>query len=179
MKVEIHNMEELKYKKVDKIKVDSNLLKSVNFKPKTAPIVCSVVGIAAMFINNWPARLLGFFFAFMAAGVYFLVEEKKTIDLYEDGCVIYNTKDQSLAYYLKYDDIAEWDIKKESGHDSVVFTLLDKKRAVVDTFQTNKIYRILEQVMPEKSYVKVQAERNKKANINPIDGLRNLINRKK
>lgn len=172
-------MQELKYKKVDSIKVDSNLIKSVNFKPKTAPIICGVVGLLAMFINNWPARILGFFFALMAVGVFFLVEDKKTIDLYEKGCVIYHTKDNSLAYYLGYDDISEWDIKKESGHDSVVFTLLDKKRAVVDTFQTSKIYHVLEEVMPEKSFIKMQAERNKKANINPVDGLRNILNRNK
>lgn len=171
-------MEELKYQKVEEIKVDSKLIKSVNFKPKTAPIVCFIVGAAVLFINNILARILGVFFVVMALLVLYLVKDKKTIDIYEKGCVIYNNKNQDLAYYLDYENVTEWDVSHDNGHDTIVFKLVDENKALVDTFESNKAYDALQKVIPDKNYLVMQAKRNKQMNINPIDALKNIMNRK-
>jgi len=172
-------MEELRYKRLEEIKVDSKMLASVAFKPIKSPIVIGIVGIALLFINSIWMRILGVFFVGIAALVMFLVGDKKTIDIYEKGCIIYNPKNSELAYYLDFKDVEEWEVTHESGHDTVTFTLLDKNRALVETFQTNKIYAALEKACPEKNHITIMAERNKKANINPVDAIRNLVNNKK
>lgn len=173
-------MKTLRYKKVEKIKLDSNLVASGAFKPTKSSIIIIVVGAVLMFLskNIW-FKGLGAFFIAIAAFVLLFVKDKKTIDIYENGVLIYNPKDNNLAYYLKYKDIEEWDISHDSGHDTVEFTLKDKNRAVVDTFQTNKVYSALDKIVPEKNHLAVQKMRNKEMNISPIDALKNLVAKKR
>ena len=171
-------MEELRYQKLEEIKVDSKLVASASFKPTKAPIICGVVGIALLFVNSLLVRILGFFFVAMALFVFFMVEDKKTIDVYENGAVIFNPSNSELAYYLDFDNVSEWDVVHESGHDTIEFTLLDGNRAVVDTFQSSKIYSALDKVMPDKAHLAVQAKRNKDLNISPVDALKNLLKKK-
>lgn len=170
---------ELKYSRLEDIKVDSKMLTSVAFKPVKSPIIIGIAGIAAMFVNNLWVRILGLFFIVVAAFVFFAVGDKKTIDIYEKGCIIYNPNNSELAYYLDFNDIEEWDITHESGHDTVIFTLLDKNRAIVETFQTNKIYAALDKACPEKNHIAIMAEKNKHMNISPVDAIKNLMNKKK
>lgn len=171
-------MEELKYRNLNEIEVDSKLVASIAFKPTKSAIIVGLAGIACMVVNNLWVRVLGVFFIGMALFVYFMVKDKKTIDIYEKGCVIYKNNDNTLAYYLDFNDVEEWDIAHESGHDTVEFTLLDKNRAVVDTFQTNKIYEALEKIIPEKNHIAIMAKKNKEMNISPIDAIKNLVNKK-
>ena len=172
-------MEELRYQKLEEIKVDSKLIASVAFKPIKSPIIIGIAGIAALFINNIWLKVLGIFFVAIALFVFLYVGDKKTIDIYETGSVIYNTKNSELAYWLDFENVEEWDITHESGHDTVVFTLLDKNRAVVETFQTNKIYSALEKIIPEKNHIAIMAKKNKEMNISPVDAIRNLMAKKK
>ena len=172
-------MEELRYQKLDEIKPDSNLIASVAFKPFKSTIIIGVVGLGFLFVNNLWLRILGIFFVLIAVFVFMYVKDKKTIDIYEKGCVIYNPTNSELAYYLDFENVEEWDILHESGHDTVEFTLLDKNRAVVDTFQTNKIYDALDKAIPEKNHIAILAKKNKEYNINPIDAIKNLVNKKK
>ena len=172
-------MEELRYQKLEEIKVDSKLIASVAFKPIKSPIIIGIAGIAALFINNIWLRVLGIFFVAIALFVFLYVGDKKTIDIYETGSVIYNTKNSELAYWLDFENVEEWDITHESGHDTVVFSLLDKNRAVVETFQTNKIYSALEKIIPEKNHIAIMAKKNKEMNISPVDAIRNLMAKKK
>lgn len=173
-------MEELVYKNIEEIKVDSKLEVSASFKPTMRPIiVVGVVGVALMFINNFLVRILGLVFIVFPILVFTLVKDKKTIDVYETGCVIYNPADNKLAYYLDFNNVEEWDVNHESGHDTIIFTLLDKNRAVVDTFQTNKIYAALDKIIPEKNHIKVLERKNKELNVSPVDAIKNLLNKKK
>lgn len=172
-------MEELRYQKLEEIKVESKLIASVAFKPIKSPIIIGIAGIAALFVNNIWLRVLGIFFVAIALFVFLYVGDKKTIDIYETGSVIYNTKNSELAYWLDFENVEEWDITHESGHDTVVFTLLDKNRAVVETFQTNKIYSALEKIIPEKNHIAIMAKKNKEMNISPVDAIRNLMAKKK
>lgn len=172
-------MEELRYQRLEEIKVDSPLVASVAFKPIKSPIIIGIAGIAALFINNMWLRILGAFFIAIAAFVLLYVKDKKTIDIYETGSIIYNAKNSELAYWLDFNNVEEWDVTHESGHDTVVFTLLDKNRAIVETFQTNKIYAALEKAIPEKNHIAIMAKKNKEMNISPVDAIRNLVAKKK
>ena len=170
---------ELRYQKLDELKPEGKMIASAAFKPILAPIIIGVMGIALLFVPIFLIRVLGVFFAGMAAFVLIYVKDKKTIDVYEKGCIIFNSKDQTLAYYLSFEDIEEWDVLHESGHDTIEFTLLDKNKAIVDTFQSNKIYNALQKAVPEKSHIAVLERKNKELNVSPVDALRNLFNKKK
>lgn len=172
-------MEELRYQRLETIKPEGTLIATVAFKPIKSPIIIGIVGIAALIVNSLWIRLLGIFFIGMAAFVLVLVKDKKTIDIYEKGCIIFNNKDSELAYWLGFENVEDWEVTHESGHDTVTFTLLDKNRAIVETFQTNKIYAALEKTIPEKNHIAIMAKRNKDANINPVDALKNLVDKKK
>ena len=170
---------ELRYQKLDELKPEGKIIASAAFKPILAPIIIGVMGIVLLFVPIFLIRVLGVFFAGMAAFVLIYVKDKKTIDVYEKGCIIFNSKDQTLAYYLSFEDIEEWDVLHESGHDTIEFTLLDKNKAIVDTFQSNKIYNALQKAVPEKSHIAVLERKNKELNVSPVDALRNLFNKKK
>ena len=172
-------MEELRYKKLDEINIDSKLVVSGAFKPYKSVAIIGVAGIGLLFLKSIYMKLLGLFFVAIALFVFFFVEDKKTIDVYESGCLIYNSKDSTLAYFINFNDIEEWDVSHEGGHDTIEFTLLDRNKAIVDTFQTTKIYNALEKIVPEKSHMAIQAKRNKELNISPIDALKNLVKKKK
>ena len=173
-------MEELKYKKVEEVIPNSKLVLSGAFKPFASTAIIIVVGLALLiFAPTIWFKGLGAFFIAIAAFVLFFVKDKKTIDIYETGCVIYHTKDQNLAYFLDFNDVEEWDVIHESGHDTIEFTLQDKNRAVVDTFQTNKIYNALDKVIPEKQHLVVLKKRNKELNVSPVDAIKNLMAKKK
>ena len=171
-------MEELRYKKLDELKPEGKLIATAAFKPITAPIVMGIVGIALLFVNEFLIRLLGAFFVAIAAFVMIYVKDKKTIDIYEKGCIIFNSSNSELAYWLSFEDVEEWDVLHESGHDTVEFTLLDKNKAIVDTFQSNKVFNALQKVIPEKSHIAVLEKKNKELNVSPVDALKNLLNRK-
>lgn len=173
------NKIELKYQKLDEIKPEGKLLASVAFKPVVAPIVIGILGIALLFVPYMLVRILGAFFVAMAAFVLIYVKDKKTIDVYEKGCIIYNSKDSTLAYYLDFELVEEWDVLHDSGHDTIEFTLTDKNKAIVDTFQSNKVYSALDKAIPDKSHIAVLERKNKELNVSPIDALRNLVKKKK
>lgn len=166
---------EYKYTKATEIKVDSPLVGIVSFKQKVAPIVCLIFGIAMMFVASIYAKILGTFFVLMALFVFRFVEDKRTIDIYQSGVVIYNTKDNDLAFYLPYDDIKQWKASREGGHDSIIFELNDGQKTGVDTFQLEKAYEYLIKACPMKEEREIQREKNKKMKFaNPIETLRNL-----
>ena len=111
-------------------------------------------------------------FILMAFIVFKYVEDKKVADIYTDGCLIYNPKDSSMGYFVKYDDIKEWEVTHDNGHDSIIFTFNDGNRTFFDTFQANKAYDALNSVIHDKEKRVVQAKKNKEMHFeirNPLD----------
>ena len=156
-------MEEINYnyQKLEDIQINSELVKSIMFKPKKAPIIIIVVGAPLMFVNIFLVRLLGAFFIIMALVVLRFVEDRKVIDIYKEGCLIYHPRDNSLGYYLKYDDVVEWKVNHESGHDQIIFTLKDGNKTFFDSFEINKAYEALDSVLHDKEERAIQAKKNK------------------
>ena len=164
--------EEYTYQKIEDISINSKLIKTIMFKPKTAPIICMIVGLGLIIVNNLLVRLLAAVFIIMAFIVFKYVEDKKVADIYEDGCLIYNPKDSSMGYYVKYDDITEWEVNHDNGHDSIIFTFKDGNKTLFDTFQANKAFDALNSVIHDKEKRVVQAKKNKEMHLefrNPLD----------
>ena len=164
--------EEYTFKKIEELNINSKLVKNVMFKPKAAPIICMIVGLALIIVNNFLVRLLAAIFILMAFIVFKYVEDKKVADIYTDGCLIYNPKDSTMGYFVKYDDIKEWEVTHDNGHDSIIFTFNDGNRTFFDTFQANKAYDALNSVIHDKEKRVVQAKKNKEMHFeirNPLD----------
>ncbi len=173
-------MEELVYSNIEDIKIETKLVKNVNFKPKTAPIICLVAGVGIMFVSGVFAKILGVFFIVMGAAVLKFVPDRKIIDIYQDGALIYRASDQKMGFFLKYDDIKMWKASREEGHDCIIFVLNSGYKLSVETFELNKAFEALMKVAGSKEERAIQHEKNKKMKwANPIDTIRNLINRKK
>lgn len=149
------------YQNVEDINVDSNIVQTIMFKPVKAPIICFVAGVAMLFINILLFRILGAFFILMAIVVYFGIKDKKVVDVHEKGLVIYNSSNQSLAYYLDFNDIKMWEVNHDNGHDSIIFTLTDNQRAVIDTFQIEKAYDAIDKQIHDKEKRAIEAKKNK------------------
>lgn len=167
------------YQKLEDIKIDSALVKSVNFKPKSAPIVCLLIGILMMIVNNFLVRLLGAFFIIMALVVFKFVEDRKVIDVYEKGCLLYHPKDQTLGYYLNYDDVKMWKVSRENGHDQIIFTLRDGNRTFFESFQISKAYNALDSIIHDKEERAIQAKKNKQMHWEIRNPFKKLFNKDK
>lgn len=164
--------EEYNFKKIEELNISSKLVKTIMFKPRLAPIICFIIGGCLMIVNNFLVRLLAAFFIIMAFVVFVYVEDKKVADIYEDGCLIYNSKDQSLGCFVAFKDIKEWEVSRESGHDSIIFTFNDGNRTFFDTFQANKAFDALNSVIHDKEKRVIQAKKNKEMHFelrNPLD----------
>lgn len=168
-------MEELKYSKVEEIKVDSPLVEAVNFKPKAAPIICIIAGAAICFVPGVLPKILGCVFIIFAFLVIRYVQDKKVMDIYKDGAVIYNSKDQSLAFWLDFAQVSEWRVDRGNGQDAIIFIFSDGSKLPVVSFNISKAYYSLDKVLHDKEERVIQAEKNKQMKwANPVDTLRNL-----
>ncbi|MDO4941126.1 MAG: hypothetical protein Q4E33_05500 [Erysipelotrichaceae bacterium] len=145
---------------------------TIGFKPKIAPVVCLIVGAAMLIPNNLFVRILGLFFVVMAALVMYVMKDKKVADVYSDGVLIYNSKNQDYAYFLNYNDVKMWKVDHEEGHDTIVFTLNSLYRTGFDTFQSNKAYRALEKYIGDKDEKLIRAQELRK--IGPSDLIKRL-----
>ena len=166
------------YQKVEELNITSKHVKTIMFKPTIPTIICFIVGAALLFVNIWLVRILGVFFLIMSFLVYKFVSDKKVCDIYEDGCIIYNPNDQSLAYFVDYNDIKEWEVSHDNGHDSVIFTFNDGNRTFFDTFQVNAAYEALDSVIHNKEKRAVQAKKNKEMHFEIRNPFKKWMNKK-
>ena len=75
--------EKLQYLPVTEVKAKGNFLKAIGFKPKLAPILCAIAGIALLLPSNLYARLLGAFIIVLSLAVLALVKDYKVMDIFD------------------------------------------------------------------------------------------------
>ncbi len=155
-------MEKKEFVSLDKVKTKGNLVKIVLFKPRLAVVICLAVGVAlGIFVPYLLGKILGLFFAMMALAVLFLIPEHKVLDIYDEGMIVYNSKNSEQAFWLDYEDVASWKIEHTDGHDFLEFVLADGSKTGVDTFQVDSAYKVLDKYMHDKEYHVIQAKKNK------------------
>lgn len=152
-------MEELKYQKLNELKTEGIMVRQYGFKPKGAPYVCLVIGIALMFVPNLLGRLLGAFFLLMSIVVFALVQDYKVIDIYDKGFVVFSDRSATMGCFIKYEDVKEWDFSHEQGHDELIFTLNDGNKIGRNSFQINGAYKVLDQYIHEKSAAYIRSKK--------------------
>lgn len=163
------------YQNIKDIKVDSKHIETIMFKPRESQYICIALGIILFFVNHILARILGVFFVVMAFLVIYFVKDRKVAEIYETGIVIYNPVDIDLAYFINYGDVSMWEVNHDNGHDSIILTLNDQRRAVFDSFQISKAYNALDKVIHDKEKRAIEAKKNKEKHWE----IRNPFKRKK
>lgn len=172
---------EIRYQPLQNVKKEGQIDRIILFKPVLAPFVILIVGIGLIALsfkveNKITLIILGSFFILMALVVIFFVKDKKVCDIYSKGVLLYNPNDSNYAWFLKYDDVKEWEVSHPEGHDFVVFTLKDLNKIGFDTFQANKAYKTLYKYIPEKEAKTIKAEKARKKPLQFNNWLKDRIN---
>lgn len=172
--IKMEKNETLEYRPVEEVKPEGNFLKAVCFKPKMAPIICIAIGIAMLLVPNTLVRLLGLFFIAMSVAVIVLVADHKVVDIFDKGVMVYGDNENKTALFIPFEDIKEWSVKHEEGHDVIMFDLGDDRKIYKDSFEADTVFRTLNKLIREKesNYIKVQKAREKSLSI--PDALRNI-----
>lgn len=169
------NMEN-RYIPVEECKAEGNFVKAICFKPKKAPIVCIVIGVLLLLINNLVARLLGVFFILMAVAVMKLVKDFKVMDIFDKGIMFYGDRETKTALFVPFDNVESWIVNHDNGHDTVEVKLKDGTKIIKDTFEADRAYKALYTLIREKDekYIKAMKDREKPLSI--PDAMRNIRN---
>ena len=162
------------YIPVEEIKPEGQFLKAVCFKPKRAIYSCLIIGVALMFINNLYARLLGVVFILMSFIVLKLVSDHKVIDIFDKGVMIYGDNENRTACFISYDDIVEWNIRHEDGHDMICFDLKDGSKIIKDSFEVDSAFKTLYGLMKEKESNYIRTQIDKETPLRLSDALANI-----
>ena len=162
------------YVPVEEVKPEGQFLKAVCFKPKRAIYSCLIIGTALMFINNLYARLLGVVFILMSFIVLKLVSDHKVIDIFDKGVMIYGDNENKTACFISYDDIVEWNIRHEDGHDMICFDLKDGSKIIKDSFEVDSAFKTLYGLMKEKESNYIRTQIDKETPLRLSDALANI-----
>lgn len=167
----------IRYVPIEKVKTEGNFAKAVCFKPEVAPIVCGIVGIAMLFINNTIARVLGAFFIIMAGLVMFLVKDYKVMDVFSKGILLYGDPEAKTGCFINYDDVDKWEVEHVQGHDTIQLYLKNGEIIIKDSFQADKAMRAIFQFVKEKEIRYIKAEEAKKRGLKLPKFLENFKNK--
>ena len=162
----------MEYKDLREVKTEGQFLKAICFKPKIAILICLIIGIALMFINNLYARLLAALCILMSFVVFKFVKDFKVIDIFDKGVLIY--KGENNGAFINFDDIEMWAIRHEDGHDTIEFNLNNGDKIFVDSFEVSRAYNTLYSLIKEKEEKYIRAQKNKELNFSIPDALNNI-----
>ncbi|MFI3283584.1 MAG: hypothetical protein R3Y57_00725 [Erysipelotrichaceae bacterium] len=151
------------YQPVNEIEIDEPLVAEIGFKPLYASYICLIVGILLIITGFTIAMMLGAFFILISLFVHFALKDYKTMDIYETYLILYDTADVSLAKKVMFDDIVEWNCKNsEKTTDALMLKFGEFDVIYKDTFQANKVYKVLYKLIREKETYVIKEEENKK-----------------
>ena len=167
----------MEYKDIKDIKLEGKFLKAVCFKPKIAPLICLILGILLMIPNNLYVRLMGLVFIIMSFIVFKFVKDYKVLDIFDNGVLLYDIDNNNKEDFINFDDIEMWTVKHENGHDTIEFTLKDGELIIKDSFEADRAYRLLYNLLKEKEERYIQAQKNKELDFNIPKALNNIKNK--
>ena len=164
----------MEFRNVEEIKPEGNFVTAVCFKPKIAPIVCALTGVALILLRNIYTIILGAFFILMAILVLKLVEDYKVLDIFDKGVMVYGDRENKTACFIPFDEIKVWAIKRENGHDTIELELENGEKIARDTFQVSKVYHALISLIREKEDKYIEAQKNKDRPLSIPNALENI-----
>lgn len=164
----------MEFKNIEEVKTEGNFVKAICFKPKTAPIICVIIGVILIALRNIYTIILGAFFIVMALLVLKFVEDYKVMDIFDKGIMIYGDKECKSACFIPFEEIKMWSIRREDGHDLIEFELENGEKIGRDTFEVDKVYRTLCTLIREKEDKYIAALKDRERPLSFPDALENI-----
>lgn len=142
-------MEENKYNiRLSESEEIRKIVKSFMFKPVLAIWTMFALGLVLLLTPLWP---LGIVILLLVTVVLFFIPNRKVMDIYDEGILIYNRNDADLAQDIRFDNIKEWKI--QTGKSSSILLILwleNDDYAYSEVNSGSKLVRILNNIIPEK-----------------------------
>ena len=122
------------------------------------------------------SRLLGIFLFLIVFAVIKLVKDFKVMDIFDKGIMIYGDEEAKTAFFVSFDEMESWDVKHENGHDTVEFVLNDGRTIIKDTFEADKVYRALMNLVREKDLSHIKALKDRETPLSVPEAFKNIKN---
>lgn len=137
----------------------------VKTKPYFAINLCLIVGVACIIYRKlW---VLGVFMLVLAIFALWKVPNEKRVDFFEDFFIIYYPDQNELCQLIRHEDVEEWYIRNGTNTpDFFQLKLKGNQIVSVECFNSSKIVRRLNKVMPEREANKKKIDNMK---ISPIN----------
>ncbi len=124
--------------------------KEISTKPYIALSACLVISVVMMFFSS-TMRILGIIVLLLTIYAFVKIPNEKRIVFYETCMVIYPPKQKELCQKIDFDEIIEWVVRQgKTGGDQLVLRLEGDKYIQTESFNSTRIVRFLNTVMPER-----------------------------
>ena len=155
-------MEKNDYLDISKIDVTGTLIGNVGYKPQYTIIITCVFAALLCLTRNILAIGIAVFMAAFALFVNRSVKERKSVDVYKEFLIVYDSEDESKAQKIDVDDIVEWGCKSgTTGADALWVKLKDEREIFKNTFQIGKMFRCMNKCLPDKESAAIREEESK------------------
>lgn len=163
-------MDKFDYVNSDSIELKGHLDRKIHYRSNFSIWSCLIAGIAIMLIPGWISKILGLFFVLMALGVYFYVPDRPTLDIYDDGVVVYHSDQLDLAMFLPYENIVEFEGNNNNGAETIRFLMDNQQVIIKETFNTGDALRGLRKYIQPKEAREIKRKEfeEKSASMNPF-----------
>lgn len=162
----IMNNELINQMSVDDIDKLGSPNKVITIKPYTAIVVCTIVSIPMIISKLW---VLGIFILALALLCLWKIPNEKRVAFYDEFLIIYPPNRKDVCQKIDYDEVLEWRVAQgKAGADSFMLRLTGDRYVATDCFNTTKIYKEMDKVLPEKeaNYIRKKNIENTPLNFN-------------
>lgn len=124
--------------------------KEITTKPYVALAICFVLSIVMMLISPIMC-VLGVIVLLLTLFAFIKIPNEKRIAFYDTCMVIFPPKQTELCQKVDFDEIVEWVVKQgKVGGDQLVLRLNGDKYIQTESFNSIRIVKFLNNVMPER-----------------------------
>lgn len=96
-------------------------------------------------------QIIGYLFIAFACLVYFKTKDQKVMEIYDDSLVLYDTDEANKVICIDFDKLYSYACNRyEKGFNTVVLRTIDGDVIYCETYESNKVNRILKKLIPEK-----------------------------
>lgn len=141
----------MKYKNVTEIQLTGKMVKKIGYKPYLSHIICLLVTILLCATMNKLCIIVAVFILTMNMTGFIFIKDYSTMNIYDNGILIFDPENNNLGYFLPYDNINCWTAKKDKNHTHCIYIKQnDGSEIIVDTFQNSKAFHSLNKYIENK-----------------------------
>lgn len=145
------------YLPASEVEAPGKLERRVWYKPILGMFLLFGLGAAGIATMNVVGIIVGAVLVLCGLLTLFTVKDVKVMDVRTDGVVVYGKRDDTVAVYLPYKEIARWTVRRNTtGGQAVMLIKPDDQYVYTETFRLASIRRMLRKFMPTKEIERAQ-----------------------